>query len=154
MKKFMFSGFMFLLCVSAAIETRAQAKPDLIVSRVGITKDATGLFVQKITVTVTNGCREAEAATSYVLVTFRQNAQKDAKAIFYVGNTVKTLKGGESYTQTFDVGEKKIGVGRHVHVEADPYKKVSEASEDNNWRTLFPDGAGAMLNQTQCSPKR
>ena len=103
--------------------------------------------------TVTNACRQSEAATSYVLVTFKQNDKKDAKAIFYIGNTVKNLKGGESFTQSFDVAEKKIGVGRHVLAEADPYKKVSEASEDNNWRTLFPDGAGVMLNQTQCSPK-
>lgn len=157
MKKFMFTGLaIFLLCISAAtaIETRAQGKPDLIVSRVGIIKDASGLFVDKVSVTVTNGCRETEAATSYVLVTFRQNAQKDSKAIFYVGNTVKTLKGGESHTQTFDVSQKKIGVGRHLYVEADPYKKVSEASEDNNWRTLFPDGAGANLTQAQCSPKK
>ncbi|HLM01023.1 MAG TPA: CARDB domain-containing protein [Pyrinomonadaceae bacterium] len=155
MKKFMFVGLAaFLLCISAtAFRIQAQAKPDLIVSRVGITKDASGLFVEKISVTVTNACRETEAATSYVLVTFRQNAQKDAKAIFYVGNTVKALRGGESHTQTFDVSQKKIGVGRHVYVEADPYKKISEASEDNNWRTLFPDGAGTLPAQARCSPK-
>jgi hypothetical protein len=40
-----------------------------------------------------------------------------------------------------------------VFAEADPYKKVAEASEDNNWRTMFPDGAGTVLNQPQCSPK-
>lgn len=131
----------------------AQAKPDLTVSKIEITKDRTNLFVQKITVTVVNGCREAKADTSYVLVTFKQNDKKDAKAIYYIGNTVKALKGGESFTQTFDVSEKKIGVGRYVFAEADPYKKVPEASEDNNWRTLFPDGAGTVLTQAQCSPK-
>lgn len=152
MKIFMFAGFMFLLC-AAAIDARAQAKPDLIVSRVVIIKDASGLFVDKISVTVKNSCREAEAAVSYVLVTFKQNDKKDAKSIFYIGNTVKSLKGGESNTQTFDVSEKKIGVGRYVYAEADPYKKVAEASEENNWRTLFPDGAGTVLSQGQCSPK-
>ena len=155
MNKIMFLGFTIWLAYSAAIETRAQAKPDLVVSKVGITKDASGFLMDKISVTVANLCRESQAATSsYVMITFKQNSQKGAKAIFYVGNTVKALKGGESYTQTFDVAEKKIGVGRHVLVEADPYKKVSEASENNNWRTLFPDGAGTLPNENQCSPKR
>ncbi len=138
---------------SCAFTAQAQIQPDLIVSKVEITKDRSNLFVQKIRVTVVNGCRESSADASYVLVTFKQNAQKDAKAIYYVGNTVKALKGGESYTQTFDVSEKKIGVGRYVFAEADPYKKVAEASEDNNWRTLFPNGSGMVLSQTQCSPK-
>ncbi|CAN5610930.1 hypothetical protein BH20ACI4_BH20ACI4_05960 [soil metagenome] len=142
-----------IFTIAFACAAHAQAKPDLTVARLIITKDASGLLIQKVTVTVTNGCREANADTSYVLVTFKQNDKKDAKAIYYIGNTVKALKGGESFSQTFDVSEKKIGVGRYVFAEADPYKKVSEASEDNNWRTLFPDGAGTVLNQTQCSPK-
>lgn len=143
---------MFFLAL-ALISAQAQAKPDLTVSKIEITKDRSNLFVQKVTVTVVNGCREASANTSYVLVTFKQNDKKDAKAIYYVGNTVKALKGGESQTQTFDVSGEKIGVGRYIYVEADPYKKISEASEDNNWRTLFPDGAGTVLSQGQCSPK-
>jgi subtilase family serine protease len=99
--------------------------------------------------------RESQAATSsYVLITFKQNSQKGAKAIFYVGNTVKALKGGESYTQTFDVAEKKIGVGRHVLVEADPYKKVSEASEDNNWRTLSLTARELCRMKINARPKR
>ena len=142
-----------IFTIAFACAAHGQAKPDLTVARLVATKDASGLLVQKITVTVTNACREANADTSYVLITFKQSAQKDAKAIYYIGNTVKALKGGESHTQTFDVAAKKIGVGRYVFAEADPYKKVSEASEDNNWRTLFPDGAGVTLNQTQCSPK-
>ena len=140
------SVFVFL----AAFVSAAQAKPDLIVSRVEITKDDGGLFIQKIAVTVTNDC-DANVAASDVLVTFKQNEQRDAKAIYYVGNTVKDLKGGASHTQTFDVADKKIGVGRYVYVEADPYKKISEASEENNWRTLFPDGAGTILSQAQCA---
>jgi len=154
MKKNLFTIFSILVFLTTlTFTTKAQAKPDLTVSKVDITKDRSGLFVQKITVTVMNGCREASADASYVLVTFKQNDKKDAKAIYYVGNTVKALKGSESYTQTFDVSEKKIGVGRYVFAEADPYKKVSEASEDNNWRTLFPNGAGTILSQGQCSPK-
>jgi len=138
--------FIFL----TAFVSAAQAKPDLMVSRVEITKDRSGLFIQKIAVTVTNDC-EANAAASYVLITFKQNDQRDAKAIYFVGNTVKALKGGESQRQTFDVSSEKISVGRYIYVEADPYKKVSEASEDNNWRTLFPDGAGTILSQAQCA---
>ncbi len=154
MEKNLFTIFSILIFLTAfSFTAQAQAKPDLTVSKVDITKDRSGLFVQKITVTVMNGCREASADASYVLVTFKQNDKKDAKAIYYVGNTVKALKGGESFAQTFDVSEKKIGVGRFVFVEADPYKKVSEASEDNNWRTLFPDSAGTMLSQGQCSQK-
>lgn len=142
-----------IFMLPAAFGSAAQARPDLIVSRVEITKDNSGLFLQKIIVTVTNSCRDASAAASYVLVTFKQNNQPDAKAIYYIGNTVKILKGGESYTQTFDVADKNISVGRYILVEADPYKKIAEASEDNNWRTLFPDGAGTILSPSQCEPQ-
>ena len=131
----------------------AQARPDLIVRGAVITKDASGLFVDKITVVVMNTCSGTRAAASYVLVTFKTSSAQDAKAIYYIGNSVKALAGGESQVQTFDVADKKIGVGRHVFVEADPYKKVAEASEDNNWRTLFPDAQGTVLTQSQCKPK-
>lgn len=137
-----------------AVAANAQTKPDLWVSKIEITKDDTNLFVDKIAVTVNNSCRQANADASYVLVTFKQNDKKDAKAIYYVGNTVKALKGGESFTQTFDVSQKKIGVGRYVYVEADPYKKVSEASENNNWRTLFPDAVGEPVTDASgCQSK-
>jgi len=143
----------FVFIAACTFAAQAQGKPDLWVSKVEIIKDRSNLFVQKITVTVNNACREADADTSYVLVTFKQNDKKDAKAIYYVGNTVKALKGGESYTQTFDVSEKKIGVGRYVFAEADPYKKVSEASEENNWRTLFPNNSGAPVSASGCAAK-
>ena len=144
----------FVFTTVLAVAANAQAKPDLWVSKVEIVKDRSNLFVEKVSVTVNNGCRQATAGTSYVLVTFKQNDKKDAKAIYYVGNTVKALKGGESYTQTFDVSQKKIGVGRYVYAEADPYKKVSEASEDNNWRTLFPEAGGAPVSDAQeCNAK-
>lgn len=143
-----------VFATALAAATNAQTKPDLWVSKIEITKDDTNLFVDKIAVTVNNSCRQSNADASYVLVTFKQNDKKDAKAIYYVGNTVKALKGGESYTQTFDVSQKKIGVGRYVYAEADPYKKVSEASEDNNWRTLFPEAGGAPVSDAQeCNAK-
>ncbi|MBA2736237.1 MAG: hypothetical protein H0U50_05535 [Pyrinomonadaceae bacterium] len=129
-----------------------NAKPDLMVTSVRILEsDASWQFVKRIGVNVTNSCRETSAAASYVLITFKESNQKDAKAIYYIGNTVKALKGGESDTQIFDVSEKKIAVGSYVFVEADPYKKVAEASEDNNWRTLYPMGAGTALTQIQCA---
>ena len=128
-----------------------QAKPDLIISKVAVTKDASGFYVGSITVTVSNGCQGTNAGASYVLVTFKESERSDAKAIYYVGGSVKALKGGQSYTQTFDVAYNRIGIGRFVYIEADPYKKVAEASEENNWRTLFPDGAGAAASHAQCS---
>lgn len=149
MKKNFCTSILIFVFLSTFVSA-AQAKPDLIVSRVDITKDRSELFIQKIAVTVTNDC-EANAAASYVLITFKQNDQRDAKAIYYVGNTVKALKGGESQKQTFDVSSEKISVERYVYVEADPYKNIPEASEDNNWRTLFPDGAGTILSQVQCA---
>ena len=143
---------LFLL-FAVASSARSQVQPDLIVRRVTVTRDVTGLFVNKVTVNVANGCMNSSAAASYVLVTFRETAASGAKAIFYVGNTVKPLKGGESHIQTFDVSEKKIAVGRHIFAEADPYKKIAEASEDNNWFTVNPYGAATQLTQGQCSPK-
>jgi subtilase family serine protease len=132
---------------------KAQIQPDLFVRQIVITKDKSGLFVEKISVAVTNVCLESNAGASYVLVTFKTSGAKDAKAIYYIGNTVKALKGGETFIQTFDVKEKSIGADRHILVEADSYKKVTEANENNNWRTLNPTGTGALLSQGQCAPK-
>lgn len=146
-------SLILLLLAAFTIAAQAQPQPDLMVRQVTITKDASELFVNKIMVVVVNVCSKSNAGTSYVLATFKQSAAKDAKAIYYVGNTVKALKGGEAYVQTFDVSEKKIGAGRYIYVEADPYKKVAEASEDNNWLTLNPNGSGALLSQGQCTPK-
>jgi len=132
----------------------AQVQPDLWIRGVVITKfeHNGGSFIDKITVGVSNNC-PAPAGASYVLVTFKTSAAKDAKSIFFIGNTVKALNGGETQVQTFDVHDKFIGVGRHVFVEVDPYKKVTEASEDNNWRTLYPDGKAPTLTPGQCSAK-
>ena len=110
-----------------------------------------GFTWRKYWVNVVNSCRETSAASSYVLITFKESNLKDAKAIYYIGNTVKALKGNESHTQTFDVLKNKIPVSRYIYVEADPYKKVSEVSEDNNWRTVNPNGAGTRLSEIQCA---
>ncbi|HMT06402.1 MAG TPA: CARDB domain-containing protein [Pyrinomonadaceae bacterium] len=131
---------LLLLAALLATALATQARPDLIVSSAMITRD--GMYVSNITVTVTNACRQSSARASYVLVTFKQGSQPGAKPIYFIGNTVKALKGGESQSQTFDVSNKKIEVGRYIYIETDPYKKVAEASEDNNWRSLFPDAFG------------
>lgn len=149
MSKFIFTFVIATVGVSAAL-----AKPDLIVSGAEIRGDASGLFVSNITVTITNGCRQSNAGPSYVLITFKQSEHAGAKSIYFVGNTVKALKGGESQSQTFDVSDKKIGLGRYVYIEADPYKKIVEANEDNNWRSLFPDRSGALTDQNQCLSER
>lgn len=143
--KFLIPGLLIAVFASAATAT----KPDLLVSKASLTRDKSGLFVEKITVTITNGRRDV-AGASYVLVTFKENEHENVKSIYYVGNAVRALKGGESQTQTFDVLHKKIVFGRHVLIEVDPYKKVAEVSEGNNWRTLFPDGGGVTISQMQC----
>jgi len=136
--------------VLAAASAMGQAKPDLIVRGATVIGDPSGMFVEKVSVVVENACSEARAGQSYLLLTFKTGPERDAKSIYYLGNAVKALAGGESQAQTFDVAAKKIGLGRHILIEADPYRNVAEASEENNWRTLFPDGAGVALNYRQC----
>lgn len=142
-----------LIGVVFTVDASAQVQPDLIVKELSITKDGTGQFVDKVTVGVSNACGQSRSGVAYVLVTFKQSSAKDAKPIYYIGNTVRALRGGEIQYQTFDVSEKKIGGGSYVYAEADPYKKVTEADEGNNWRTLNPTAAGALLTQSQCMPK-
>ena len=139
------------IVVATFARVKGQSQPDLIVRQVDVTQDLTGSFIKKILVTVMNACGKTHAGTSYVLVTFKQNASKDARAIYYVGNTVRPLNGGETYSLAFDVAAQKIGVEAFVLIEADPYKKVSKANEDNNWRTVNPADAGTYLNPPRCS---
>lgn len=150
-KNFFTLAFFAAVTVSGIHAVHAQAKPDLTVSKVETTQDAQGL-IEKIMVTVMNGCR-ASAGASYVMVTFKTSEASGSKPLYYVGNSIKALKGGESGSLTLDIKAKKIALGRHMLVEVDPYKKVAEASEDNNWRTLFPDAAGTALTPTQCLQK-
>ncbi len=136
---------------AGAVEVPAQWRPDLIVSQATLTKDPTGSFVNKIVVAVTNACGKASAGMSYVLITFKQSSSKDAKAVYYIGNTVKPLKGGETSVQTFNISGQKIGAGTYIYIEVDPYRKVPEANKDNNWRTINPDDAGTNLSPPRCS---
>lgn len=131
----------------------AQAKPDLIISRFGLSKDSAGL-VTKITVKVTNICT-ADAGPSYVAITFKESAQADAKILHLAGIEVPALKAGASSTHTLSFIGDKLNAGLHMFVRADPYKKVAEASEDNNWWTVNPSGhpQTKMSGSWQCSPK-
>ena len=118
-----------------------NANPDLLVSKVVMTRGGGGIFVDKVFVTVTNGCRD-EAGPSHLQITFRETAEPDSKPIFFLVSPVRPLRVGESQTLTLKVLEKKIIFGRHLVAEADTQKEVEEVNEDNNWRTLFPDTAG------------
>jgi|RhiMetdeSRZDD1v2_1073273.scaffolds.fasta_scaffold439445_2 CARDB protein len=145
-------GAVALVLIGTLMTAQAQAKPDLLVSRFHIQEDSNG-FVKQVTVKVTNVCTKASSA-SYVLVSFKQSAEPGAKTIFTVGNTVKALKGGESDIHIFPITDIKIGAGRHILVEADPYKKVGEANEDNNWLTENPHQRPSKSSGTyQCTPK-
>lgn len=142
--------------LAASGVTRAQTRPDLYVRGVTATQvDRNGgAFVGRVIVVAANFCRGSVAGPSYVQVTFKSRSANDGKSLFFIGKAVKPLRGGESQTLIFDVRSQNIRYGRHVLVEVDPYKKVNEASEDNNWRTLFPDGAGTQLSQSQCLAKQ
>lgn len=143
-------GALALVLFGTVMTAQAQAKPDLVVSRFQVQEDGQG-FAKQVIVKVTNICTKASSA-SYVLVSFKQNAGPGAKTILSVGNTIPALKPGESALHTFPI-EMKISAGRHVLVEVDPYKKVPEANEDNNWLTLNPDNSPKPNGQYQCSPK-
>jgi hypothetical protein len=145
-------GAFALMVVGVVMTAQAQAKPDLLVSRFMVQEDGSG-FVKKVTVKVTNVCTQA-AGVSYVLVTFKQSAEPNAKPILAVGNTVKALKAGESDIHIFPITDIKIGAGRHIVVEVDPYKKVGEANEDNNWVTKNPHQQPSKSSGAyQCTPK-
>ena len=153
MTRFRFVIVAAVVMIVAAYSAQGQVQPDLFVRHVAITPDASGLFVSKVHVAVSNGCTGSLADVSYALVTFKTSAAADAKTILMIGNSVKALKGGESFSQTFDVSASKIGVGRHILVQADPYNKVTEASELNNSRTMYPNKLPVLLSQYQCRPK-
>ena len=148
---FAFAGVLLFVLLSCP-GTLAQSRlPDLVVSSAEIKRDGTGQMAASLTVTVSNRC-SGTAGPSYVLATFKQGPTRDAKPIYFVGHAVKVLRGGKSVSNIFDLKGKNIPYGTFVLIEADPYKKVRETDKDNNWRTLFPDGAAA--NQEQCSAKQ
>lgn len=125
-----------------------MVKPDLKISSVEVSKTSDN-FIEKISVTVSNGC-QATAPDSYLLISFRESADK--QPFFYVGNTTLALKGGASYTQTFDVKDKKIAASSYIFIEADSNKKVSEGDESNNWRQLNPNSS-PFPSMGVCDPK-
>lgn len=125
-----------------------QPKPDLVVSSVAITRDPSGLFVENVSVTVRNICLGSTAPAFFVLLTFKENDGKDAKSLYYVGKTIGPLNGGRNRTQNFDTKGLRIGAENYLFIDADPYKKIAEVNEDNNWRTLNPEAA--PISQTQC----
>lgn len=139
--------FGLLRCVGAStvmsviLAFSVHAKPDLIVSKIALTRDSGGIFVDKVYVTVSNGCVDA-AGRSHLQITFKEDADFSSKPIYYLVSPLHPLVGGESQTLIFHVGERKIVYGRHLFVEVDPYGKVDEASEENNWRTIFPETMG------------
>lgn len=163
MKRLMLIVLTGMLCAAASTVARAQeidpklkapqkvlvALPDLVVSSLAVGKGAGGIAAS-VRVTVTNTC-EAAAAESYVLATFMDKA--GGKTLYLVGNTVKALKGGESQTAVFDVSGKKMPAGSHVSVEVDPYKKVKEDSEGNNWSKLNPNSSPFPDGPKHCQPK-
>ncbi len=149
----MISKFAIVLVITtASLTALAQAKPDLIVAGLAFEPDPGGRFVARVSVTVSNACRGAGSAPSFVLVTFRESDKPGSKSIYFVGSKVRALRGGESQTLNFDAAAsgKHIELTRHVLAEVDPYKKIAEADEKNNWRTLFPDAGG----QSQCAGRK
>lgn len=162
MKKLMLTIFTGMLCAAASTVALAQKPnpdlkttknvkvllPDLVVSNVAIVNGAGGI-VQDVKVTVKNTC-EAASPLSYVLVTFRD---KDGNALHFVGNNVKALKGSESQEQIFDVRMKNMPAGSQVLAEVDPFKKLKEDVEGNNYRKLNPNMAPFPDGPTHCKPK-
>lgn len=165
MKRLMLIVLTGMLCAAASTVARAQETnrnsrpapkkvllPDLVVSSVAVGKGAGGI-AQSVRVTVTNTCGVA-AKESYVLAKFMDKSGAGGKTLYYIGNTVKALKGGESHSQDFDVSNKKMPADSHVSVEVDPYKKVKEDSEINNFQKLNPNVAPFPDNgATHCKPK-
>lgn len=162
MKRLMLIVLTGMLCAAASTVARAQEPnrrpapkevllPDLVVSNVAVGKGAGGI-AQSVRITVTNTCGVA-AKESYVLAKFMDKSGDGGKTLYYIGNTVKALKGGESHAQDFDVSNKKMPADSHVSVEVDPYKKVKEDSEGNNWSKLNPNSSPFPDGPKHCKPK-
>lgn len=163
MKRLILIALMSMLCATASTVARAQETnprlkitkvpslllPDLVVSSVIVRKNNGGNLVS-VRVTVKNTC-QAAAARSYVRTTIMDKA--DGKALFYIGNTVKVLKGGESHEQVFNVLGNNLPAGSHVSVEVDPYKEVKEDVEGNNYRKVNPNFAPFPDGPNHCKPK-
>lgn len=133
-----------------APEKIAVLLPDLVVQQAALGKASDG-STQSVRLTVANTCGAA-SAQSYVLVTFYD--KPGGKALYYVGKEVNALKGGETFSEVIDLGSKKMPAGASVSVEVDPYHKVKEDDETNNWLKLNPNEAPFPSNgATHCKPK-
>lgn len=163
MKRLILIALTCMLCAAASTIARAQEinpqlkitkmpsllLPDLVVSSVIVRKNLSGKLVS-VRITVKNTC-EVAAARSYVLATIMDKA--GGKALFYIGNTVRALKGGESHEQLFSLSGNNLPAGSHVSVEVDPYKEVTEDVEGNNYRKVNPNGAPFPDGPNHCKPK-
>lgn len=141
-----------VVVMAGSLSVQGQGKPDLVVAKVDVEDDRQG-FIREVTVSVANVCY-ATAAASYILVSFKETADTSAKTILFVGNAVPSLKASESFSDKFPITDVKIGVGTHLVVEVDPYQKVAEANEDNNWWKLNPNSKPPDSNRRNpCSSK-
>lgn len=141
-----------VVIASSSLAAQGQGKPDLVVAKVNVEDDGQG-FIREVSVSVANVC-DATAAASYVLVSFKESADTSAKTILFVGNPVPSLKGSESFSEKFAITDTKIDAGMHVVVEVDPYQKVAEANEDNNWWKLNPSSKPPVsTRRNPCSSK-
>ena len=130
-----FAGILLsvLFCWSA-IYGQSQL-PDLVVSKALIQRAPVTAMAVKLTVTVVN-TGIGSAGITYLLVTFRQSSEPNAKPVYYVGHPIRSLNAGESIVTTFDLKGKNISAGTTVFIEVDPYNKVIESDETNNSRTI------------------
>lgn len=131
--------------------------PDFVINRINV-ELSTGEKVQYITkvrVLVSNLCKNSDAVSSYALITFSESEK--GKKLFYLGNSFAPIAGGKSTWLTLDVTEKKLTYRTYIRAEVDPYQKIYEGSEDNNWATYYmnrtPKNESAPLGTPNCSPK-
>lgn len=145
---------LFAVCSAAAqpsLPGKKRARPDFKIADVQVTNTADGAFIEKISITVANGC-QVDAPNTYVMATFKTADGPNGQALYYAGNTVLALKGGASGSQTFDIKDKKLRPGLFILVEVDPYKKIVEGDENNNWRKLNPNATPFPI-ANPCDPK-
>jgi hypothetical protein len=137
-KTYVLWGVPVLIFVISHTGVAQSRLPDLVISNAKIEK--TGELAERLIVTVLNRCGGA-AGPTYLLATFKQNAEPNSKPIYFVGHAIKALRGGESTINIFDLKGKNITPGTFVLIEVDPYKNVKESNKDNNTMTLNPNSA-------------
>lgn len=125
----------------------AAPKPDLYIGDVGMAGKAD--YITVLAIYVKNYC-PGPSGPSYVLVTFKES--KGGKALLYVGKEFPALEGNGHYRLQIPMPEKKIKFSSkpYVYAEIDPYKKVDESREDNNWASLNPKAGGFGNVRSKC----